>query len=133
MTREELKKECVIRLKKLGIMQECINAFEKDNAVWKSEIDGILYELDEQEKDIVGEFESAYNCMVYHIIKTYTKFGTILNLLYVNEDKDEWKYFDTDLQENITFVYAENLDEEMFSEFGSIGIRAVNGGLERIS
>ena len=132
MQKQEIIKECLNRMKKLGLIKECINAFKEHRQVMKSEFKGILYELDSGELEFVKNFEDTHNCIVYHIIKSYTDFGTILNLLYVDEHKEEWEYFNEDLKCGLTFVYAENLDDEYCSEFGSIGIRAINGGLVRV-
>ena len=54
MTREELKQECVRRMHKLGIMPKVIGDFKKSfHKLYKSEFNGILYWLDEEEQRIV--------------------------------------------------------------------------------
>ena len=132
MEKKYIIDECLNRMKKFGLVKECINAFREDGQVMKSEFNGILYELDDGELEFIKNFEETHECIVYHIIKSYTDFGTILNLLYVDEHIEEWEYFDEDLECGLTFVYAENLDDDFCSEFGSIGIKVMNGGLVRV-
>ncbi len=127
----EQKQEAIARMKKLDIYAPAITEFEKENLVNKSEHGGILYWLDENEQEMVKEFEEEYGAMVYHIIHNYTNFGELYSLLYVSKDKDEWDYDNDDLNHNICLAYVKNLDEDAFSEFGSIGIKSQFGGLVR--
>lgn len=127
----EQKQEAIARMKKLDIYAPAITEFEKENLVNKSEHGGILYWLDENEQEMVKEFEEKYGAMVYHIIHNYTNFGELYSLLYVSKDKDEWDYDNDDLNHNICLAYVKNLDEDAFSEFGSIGIKSQFGGLVR--
>lgn len=127
----EQKQEAIARMKKLDIYAPAITEFEKENLVNKSEHGGILYWLDENEQEMVKEFEEEYGAMVYHIIHNYTNFGELYSLLYVSKDKDEWDYDNDDLNHNICLAYVKNLNEDAFSEFGSIGIKSQFGGLVR--
>lgn len=53
----EQKQEAIARMKKLDIYVQAITEFEKENLVNKSEHGGILYWLDENEQEMVKEFE----------------------------------------------------------------------------
>lgn len=55
----------------------------------------------------------------------------MLNLLYVNAYEEEWERDKQDLKENYSFSYVVNLDDEIFSEFGSIAFEVKSGGLIR--
>ena len=127
----EQKQEALNRMRMLDIYSPAIKEFEKENIINKSEHGGILYWLDENEQNIVKEFEEKYNAVVYHIIHNYTEFGELYSLLYVSEHKEEWDYDNDDLKHNIALVYVKNIDEDSFSEFGSIGIKSQFGGLVR--
>lgn len=139
---EEVKKECLRRMAKLSLHDEgehtVVGAFRKNDEVWKSEFNGILYWLDEDEQKAVAEFEQEHKGLkVYHCIKSHTEFGELLTMLYVNGKDDEQfdedkEYFDDELQYGYTMAYVKNLDDEWCSEFGSIAFRSVNGGLQRI-
>ena len=125
--------ECLRRMEKLHLSKQCISAFRKGK-VWESENIGALYELNEEEQKIVDMFEKEHkNYRVYHIIHNLFEFGEVYSLLYVDTELEEWKYFDSDLEDNITFVYAYNKTDNNCSEFGSIGIKSNIGGLIRIS
>lgn len=124
--------ECVRRMEKLNLSSQCINAFRKGK-VWESEGIGALYELNDKEKQIVKEFEeNNKGYRVYHVIHNLFEFGEVYSLLYVDTELEEWEYFDSDLQDNITFVYAYNKTDNNCSEFGSIGVKSNIGGLVRI-
>lgn len=127
----EQKQEAIARMKKLDIYVQAITEFEKENLVNKSEHGGILYWLDENEQEMVKEFEEKYDALVYHIIHNYTSFGELYAFLYVSKNKDEWDYDNDDLNHNICLAYVKNLDEDAYSEFGSIGIKSQFGGLVR--
>jgi len=124
--------ECIRRMKKLNLSKQCISAFKK-GIVWESENIGSLYELNDDEKKIVEQFEKEHkDSKVYHVIHNLFEFGEIYDLLYVDKNFDEWVYFDDDLESNMTFVYAYNKTDDNCSEFGSIGIKSNIGGLIRI-
>ena len=85
----------------------------------------------ENEQEFVKEFEEKYNAIVYHIIHNYTEFGELYSLLFVSQHKEEWDWDNEDIKNNIAMVYVKNIDEDAFSEFGSIGIKSQFGGLVR--
>jgi len=127
----EQKQEALNRMKKLDIYFQAIKEFEKENIINKSEHGGMLYWLDEKEQEFVKEFEEKYNAVVYHIIHNYTEFGELYSLLFVSQHKEEWDWDNEDIKNNIAMVYVKNIDEDAFSEFGSIGIKSQFGGLVR--
>lgn len=131
MEKEKIYNECLRRMEKLKLSHHCINAFKK-NKVWESEGIGALYEINDKEKEIVEKFEKEHEgYKVYHMIHNMFEFGEVYSILYVGTEENEWSYFDEDLQNGTTFVYAYNKDIEEYSEFGSIGIRPSIGGLVR--
>ena len=133
MMKEKVEQECVERMEMLNMSRRCINEFKKGN-VWESEGIGALYELNDDEKKIVEEFETEHKgYRVYHVIHNMTEFGELYSLLYVSTETSEWEYDKTDLKDGYAFAYVKNVDDEWCSEFGSIGIRPSIGGLVRIS
>ena len=128
--------EAVNRMRKLGLYNQVINEFKNDQVVEYSEptkLGGILYWVSnnpEWEQEIM-KFESEYNGLVYHVIHSYTEFGELLNLLYVSDYEDEWEMENDDIEDGYVFSYVVNLDNPMFSEFGTIGVREAAGGLIR--
>ena len=129
--KNEQKKEAIKRMMKLDIYTQAIKEFEKDNVLNKSESGGILFWLDENEKKMVKEFEEKYKATIYHLIHNYTEFGELYSLLFVSKYKEDWDYDNDDLNHNICLAYVKNMNEDAFSEFGSIGIKSQFGGLIR--
>lgn len=124
------KREAIERMQLLQIYKNTIKEFDEENIVNKSE-SGFLYWLTDEEKEYVTEFENEYNALVYHVIKNYTQFGTLLTFLYVSDSKDEWEYDRDDLQNGYACAYVKNLNDETCSEFGSVCIKPQFGGLIR--
>lgn len=134
MTREEKKEEAIKRMKYLEMFGPIIKDFEKNDEIMVSLPPlWACYYLNDDILKKVKEIEDKYNILVYHAIETYTEFGQLLNLLYVSDYKEEWAQDNNMLKENLTVAYVINLDNEPFSEFGSIMIKtASSGGLKRI-
>lgn len=125
------KQEAIERMKMLKIYSQAIKEFEKENVINVSEHGGILFWLDDEQQEMVKQFEEKYNAVVYHVIHNYTEFGELYSLLYVSQHENEWDYDKDDIKNNIALCYVVNKDEENFSEFGSIGIRPQYGGVIR--
>ena len=133
MVQNKIFEECIRRMKKLKLSENCINAF-KNGTIWESEGIGALYELNEEERKIVETFEKENEgYKVYHVIHNNTEFGELYNLLYVDTYFEEWKYFEEDLEYGSTFAYVYNKTTDYCSEFGFIGVKSSIGGLVRIS
>lgn len=124
--------EALKRMELLNMSSKCIEAF-KDGNVWESEGIGALYECNKKEKSIIKEFEEKFNGKVYHMIHDMFEFGECYSMLYVSNEKSEWKQDIEDLKEGIAFAYVKNLDDDLCSEFGTIGIKPNIGGIRRIS
>ena len=125
------KQEAIERMKMLKIYSQAIKEFEKENVINVSEHGGILFWLDDEQQEMVKRFEEKYNAVVYHVIHNYTEFGELYSLLYVSKHEGEWDYDRDDIKHNIALSYVVNINEESFSEFGSIGIRPQFGGVIR--
>ena len=133
MERKEMKKEALERMQMLHLMDETIKDFEENGKAWKSETNmGILYWLNEKEQEMVKAFEERTGGLVYHIIhNVYEEIGETYSILYVSKHKEEWELDRYDINAYYPFAYVMVGDDETYSEFGSIGIRPVNGGLVR--
>ena len=133
ITKEEKKKEAVKRMEQLNIISDAIKQFTNSNTLMVSEPPfGGLYWLNEEEKEMVRKFEEEYNSLVYMVIRSYTQFGVVDSLLHVNDYKEEWKLDREDLENNIVMTYSINHDNPIFSEFGSIVVKQICGGLVRV-
>ena len=140
--KEELRVESIERLKilekKFGLLPTVRKEFEKDGTLYYAErsmLGGILYWVHNEDKyvEIVKKFEKEHNTKVYFCLLTYTEFGTLFDMFYVSSDKSVWEEDREDLESGLSLVYCENLDEEMFSEFGSIAFKGMSGGIVRVA
>lgn len=131
VTMEEKKTEALERMKMLNLYPNIIREFEKENILNMSESIGYLYWLTDEQQQYVSEFESEHDYLVYHVIHSFTEFGELLTFLYVSDDKEEWGFDRADLKDGYACAYVKNLDEEAFSEFGSIAFKQQFGGLVR--
>ena len=124
-----MKQESITRLKMLKLHRNVIYDFETEDKLNKSEgsMAG-LYWLDEEEQEIVKEFEEVYNVLVYHVIKTHTMdFGEIYDLLYIDENENCWDEEKEEIKEGVVRSYTVS----PFSESGRICVELKNGGLIR--
>ena len=137
MIKPELKKEALRRMKLLKLFDNGFDSpvgdFRLKETAWKSERYGILYYLDDEEKKIVENIEKKFikqHFKVYHCYRVNTEFGDMLYLLYVSDFDLKNPYrFDRDLENVIVYLYAYNISEPSFSEFGSCYIKSQYVGI----
>jgi hypothetical protein len=121
-------------MKKFKIHINVINQFKKDLTLNLSESGGMLYWLDDKQKEIVNKFQERYpNKLVYHIIRDFTNFGEMLSLLFVDGSYiDEFEQERNDIEDGYVLSYVHNVTMEDCSEFGTIVVKPSIGGLKRI-
>lgn len=129
-TREEMKNEAIQRLNTLKVHKNVINDLKNENELNRSDGPlGILFWLNEEEKQFVREFENKYNVFVYHVIKTNTiDYGFIYDLLYITDEKEYWQEERKRLITGLVLSYTKS----QFSESGDIAIKKINGGIVRL-
>jgi hypothetical protein len=132
------KQEAVKRLKLLKVSKNVLREFEQEDVVYYSErqnnmFDGILYWIsnEPQYEEAVSNFEKEHNALVYHAQLTHTEFGDLLSLMYISKNKSEWEQDIDDIKTGQAVVYVLNVEDNLNSEFGSIGITPRNGGVGR--
>ena len=133
ITREAKKQEAIKRLKALNIINDAVKQFEKDDIVMVSEPPfGGLYWLNDEEKEMVRKFEENNNALVYMVVRSFTNFGKMDALLFISDYDEEWEMDNEDIKDDIVMSYVINHDMPDCSEFGSITVRPMFGGLVRI-
>lgn len=132
--------EALLRMKKLNLLNDAIKQFKERGKLLKSENfymgsrDNripILYDLSDKENEMVRKWEEKTGNIVYHIIQNRMAFGLCYSFLYVSEHTDEWEDDNEDLKEGYPLVYVLNADDDMCSEYGSIGIKPMHGAVLR--
>lgn len=136
MQKTELEKmqveECLERMKNLDFRPNVIAEFMNKGTLYRSEY-GFLYWLTDEEKNMIYQWQGETGNIVYHVIKSVHEFGTSYSFLYVSNYVDEWKYEREDLKQYMPIVYVKNIGNDYFSEYGTIRVRPVFGGLVRIA
>ena len=125
--------EALLRMKNLKLHENVINEFKETGKINLSENGGILYWLNDEENNMVRQWEKETGNLVYHVIKNNMEFGLCYSFLYVSPYTDEWLNDDEDLKEGYPIVYVKNVTDNTCSEYGSIGIRSNIGGLVRVA
>lgn len=138
---EKRKEEAIRRMHKLRLRPDAIRFFDKKNVLVAFESfefveigNSILMAsvLTSEERAMVKEIEDKWNITVYSVIHSYQEFGELYDLIYVSQHEEEW-YMDNDMMEdNIVMSYCVNKSIPEFSEFGSISIENIKGGLRRV-
>lgn len=105
---EEIKKECIERLKILGLDSKIINDFEKEEKVYISVIDGDILEATQYDYvlNLIKSFEKNWNVKIYHIISIERKMRDTVHVLYVGKDKNKWKAEKEDLKNGHTQAHT---------------------------
>ena len=85
--RAKMVEEAVSRMCRLGMMPQVITKFRKQGTVLKSETAGILYDLNDEEKKAVADWEEKSGGIVYAAILSNMVFGRCLALLYISAEK----------------------------------------------
>lgn len=130
---EQIKQEAIERMKILKLHKRVIQEFEKEDKLNKSEGQlGELYYLDEKEQALVKEYERKNNVLVYHIIHTFSNLGETYELLYVTQEKEDWKDEKRDLKRSFATVKVIVINYQENSEIGVIGFESKNGGIIRV-
>lgn len=134
-TREKMKQEAIKYLKRLGIFKPYIDGFKTENKVCFFEEFGGFWLYQEPEVAAkVRAFEEETGNLVYAVTHEYTSFGELWDFLYISkyvEDGTDFVY----PQGNSHFIvdaYVWNKDADYCSEFGSIGIVSMGGGIKRV-
>lgn len=133
---ENAKKEKALELlRRLDIYTPYIQGFKDNDRVCFFENYGGFW-LDQEPAALakLHELQDKYNCLVYAVTHEYPEFGECYSFLIVTDYPDEW---DTlvyrDGSAFYTFAYVWNVSDDCCSEFGTIGVRCLGGGIKRIA
>lgn len=128
---EEKKIEAIRRMNRMGVFNATIRQFEKEGHISRSDPPfGAFYWVEDEDLDAVRKFEEKHNALVYMVVRAYFGgFCMMDSYLFVEDERDEWAFFDNDMSINSTFTYTISYNDPDCSEFGSIGIKmGIAGG-----
>lgn len=133
LTREQQHKNAIQFLNQIGSYKPYTNAF-KNGTITMYEGFGGYYVEDEHLLKIIRDVEEQYDGTVYAVIHDFTNFGEMYTLLWstgYEEDVDYSIEEDNGTYYAMSYVYNKTVPE--FSEFGTVGIKPMFGGLVRVS
>ncbi len=133
----QLKKDKAIELMKtLDIYKPYIDGFEKEDKVCFFEMfAGYWVDQEPEIEQKMKEIENKYNCVVYAITHEFTDFGELYDFLFVSDYEEEWDELIYKQSNNnfIAYAYVWNKDDDLCSEFGSVGVKSFGGGIRRVA
>ena len=148
MINEELRnKQKIEAIERLKILQRnylvhknVLKEYKENETIYYSEnfggyMQGILYWLKNKDEfvNIVKNIEEKRNIYVYHcILNHYRDDGDVLTMLYISADGEFWKEEQKELKDGCPCCYVYSFSFPVFSEFGSVEITGVNGGINRL-
>lgn len=135
MQLSKVAREAVRRLKLLKVHKNVIDDYKKGQITISERANdtNILYYPTEEEQFIFNKLEDKYIIHIYHVQKTDTQFGLLYTCLYIELNKEEeWETETQDLSNGYSIAYVYNDDYPHFSEFGSVVVKPMNGGITRI-
>lgn len=130
---EDLKEECIKRLKILKLNNQIIDDFKNNDKVYATIIDGDTIEVTEDNKvyKLMKSFEKNKQGKIYHIISVEEQFRSAVYILYVNTNKkDEWKLEQEDLKRG--FAEVSSFEEIIKYDNRHIGITVDDGTIKKV-
>ena len=130
VSREEMKKEAITRMKRLKLLGGCIEKFKEDKL--QMSYNGYLFDLPSDIEKVVREHEKQFDEVIYHVIHSFSSIGETYECLFVSRYRTDWTFERNMLRKNIVYAYVENKTLPDCSEAGSILVQNVRGCLLRI-
>ena len=134
-TKEQRKQQAEKYLNQLDIYKPYIKGFMENDHVCFYENFGGFWAYQEKELDEkIKEIENKYNCTVYAVTHEFTQFGECYSLMIVTDYPEEWeRSLARDKTTFYAFAYVWNKDDDWCSEFGTIGVKSLGGGIRRVA
>ncbi len=129
---DELKQECIERLKILKLDEQIINDFINNNKVYATIINGDVIEVTEYNvvSKLMKSFENNKQVKIYHIVSIEEKLKSLVYILYVRNDKKEWKAEREDLKNG--FAEVSTFEEVREYRNKNIGIEVNDGKIIKV-
>ena len=129
------KEKALELLKQLDIYTPYVKGFEEKDQVCFFERFGGYWVYQEPEIEAkMKELEKQYKCVVYAITHEYTDFGELYTFLLVTNYPEEWsRLMISDGNRHTAFAYVWNKTDDWCSEFGSVTVMSLGGGITRIA
>ena len=133
MTQKEV---AINAMKSLNILPDYIKRFKNDGVITLFERFGGFYIDEHNEPELlekIREFEKEYECIVYAVTHNLFIFGECYSFLCISKYEEEWAMTLGNLEMGLAWSYVWNKTDEWCSEFGTIAVRSIGGGIMRIA
>lgn len=135
-TRKEQRELAIQLLKKLDIYKPYIKGFKDDDLICFFENYGGYWTFQEPKiQNKIQELEEK-GVMVYAVTHEFTEFGELYDFLIIPSNKEDWDDLVTlsdDIHKFYAFAYVWNVDDDCCSEYGTITVKSLYGGLKQIA
>lgn len=128
LPRKALMEQATGRMKKLGLPDEIISAFERGEGIYMCTPPlGNYSLLTENEVAWVKDFEQEHGVMVYLGIRTVRFFGMSDSFLFVSGDYVDWQYESAGLDKGCAYAFNYDYHKPDESRFGNITFERTKG------
>ena len=137
-TKEQQKENAIKYLERLGCYKPYLKAYKDKDIVTMYESFGGYYVEQDTEPELfskIREVEKEFGGTVYAVIHNFFEFGECYTMLWSGKYEEDEEYSIEKINDSTSyaFAYVWNKDDDLCSEFGTVGIKAALGGLLRIS
>lgn len=133
LTKEQRTQNAVLYLKQIGCYKPYLKAYQNGTITMYDGFGGYYVE-DPEILDKIREIEEKYNGTIYAVIHSLTEFGELYTFLWSTGYEEDTQY---DVEafgdgQYCCMSYVWNKTYEDCSEFGTVVIKSVLGGLVRV-
>lgn len=128
----ELKQECVERLKILKLDSQIIDDFKNNDKIYVTQINKDIMEVTHciEIKELIKSLEEKRKAKIYHIVSTEEELRNVIYLLYTSTNKKEWELEKQDLKRGLTQAFI--FEEIIKTRDINIGIKVENGKIKEV-
>jgi hypothetical protein len=134
MTQKEIAIDC---MHKLDIYKPYVNKFKKDGTITLFERFGGYYIDGDSEPELLNkikEFEAETGSLVYAVTHEIFEFGECYSFLCISKYEEDWEgTCVAGMRGSYVFAYVWNKDVEEYSEYGTIIVASLSGGIARMA
>lgn len=122
MRKEDLMAEALQRMISMRMKPEIIRNFSSGKLM-KTDLNGTLQSVTEDEQKRISDWEEKTDCMVYYVIEEIFHEFHLLHFLHVSWKKENWEIDKKDIANREIMVCIQNLDDQKLSTYGYIPIQ----------
>ena len=126
MRKEDLMAESLQRMISMRMKPEIIRNFSSGKLM-KTDLNGTLQSVTEDEQKRISDWEEKTDCMVYYVIEEIFHEFHLLHFLHVSWKKENWEIDKKDIANCEIMVCIQNLDDQKLSTYGYIPIQYGDG------